>query len=1340
MSKTRTAFVAVALIAGLVSASAPAAATGAPSRDPRAAPRISASRGDPRGGEPRPPGAAEAPPPGPWTMRKALPAPRAAYDPSLASVDVAKEAGFTQLTRGDLDPTPDVQITQEIIDKAAELGSVQAIYEFVRNGFEFQPYYGSWKGSVETFHQRAGNDYDLASLLIALLRASNVPARYAEGDVEMPVARAKSWLAVDSGEVAASALYTMGMGGLAVVSYPPGTSTCCIGHATPGCDDPDVQACVCARDVYCCDTQWDSYCAAEAVDWGCTTCPTEVVAVRAHRIWVEAYVARGYGGRTWVPLDPAFKLASVHAGSDIPEEMGLDAQAFIDDYVDPADAGVTLPRPETPVELLENRVSEYLATNHPGTTLEDVLRTHALVPESLEELPASLPYTVRSRAGSFVEIPAARRYQIRFHMYSGATQMIDHTLNLPEIAGKRISIDYVGATPADQAILDANGGIYRTPPSQVSLKPVLRVDGQDVAVGAAGIGMGLVHNSDVVFLQPVNASGQPVNTIPAIYNGIVAGASQVVGIAVEGVAETLALPPPADDTEGLASLRFDMAMDYLGRVYERHHELGRLMHMFVTTDVSDAIVENVVNVTYDLFGVPQTFTWKGLRVDADRSVMGIWPVGEMDAPDEEPRDYLILSGPESSLHESRVYEDSYGQDSVSTIKILELASRDGITIYKRWATLPLPPNTQSAAVRQQLEAAINGGDAVTFPADPQTIGTPETGQWTGTGWIDQNPYDGTAGYIISGGNHGGATVETWPPEFVDLSEDDKEIRQVEIEIVVPVQDSPDGSAIYTRDVEEKLRFEYVVHVTYSDGSARTLPAAGTYVKETRNTTRTFVPGNYDFKIWIARRVWWIFNSTIAEALRKVSIVGVLVRGPHDWWNPFACGSDPGKWLPVLPPAAGQAPVNVQACVYPDHDPSGGTMATGYAWAGGARLSFLTPGAQSTGIVPAGQDASAALDDQDVDVVVSLPGGKQSHAAARFDYAAGGADPKHKMTVYKVAMEYPSPPPLDVAATAPDFFGNEFAFTAASPSQVTVRCRATVEPNIPDVLSYVDDKLKWDIPGVSTFLGLGGWSWSNSWGFLSSSGKGHGINTALFATETDLPGHNADLGQKPATLQLKVGDTYYTIEARQIELLFPRLELNHPGSPSNAPNWFYYWKDGGICGITDSVEYDPGCAANWRGYYNSGENHVHICAAAAARNWGPEHYASDAGSGYGDIDVTGHGLGPYCVAETIGHENRHRHYHDTWTALIARDEADGENDGDDFDDPDNDGIPNVAEPNYDGVRTNPNDPDTFNMDWIYAGFGDNEIRCRAFELHHGIAVDTALDWSSPGTHSNPPYNP
>lgn len=424
-----------------------------------------------------------------WEVRPALAAPQAEHDLEALTVDVGAVAALQAPDPGDLDPTIDVQITQEIIDKAAELGTVEAIYEFVRNECRFQAYYGSQKGSVETLRQQAGNDYDLASLLIALLRASGIPARYAVGEVEMPVDRVNSWLAVDDGWVAGSILYTMGLEGVIIVSGP------------------------------------------------------DVVAVRARRVWVEAYVPRGYGSSTWMPLDPAFALTTVHEGIDIPEEMGLDAQAFVDEYWDPSDPGVTLPREETILQLLGQDIQEYLDVNYPGMTVDEVMRAQEMVPENLGLLPGSLPYTVRSRDEVFSEIPADRRYQIRFHLHSGATNLIDHTVNLPEVAGKRVTIDYVGATPADETTIDSYGGIYQTPPALVDLKPVLRVEGTNVAVGATGVGMGLQHESDIHFLAPVNGQGLPQNVVPAIYNVIVCGASQAIGLAVEGASEGLLLEP-----------------------------------------------------------------------------------------------------------------------------------------------------------------------------------------------------------------------------------------------------------------------------------------------------------------------------------------------------------------------------------------------------------------------------------------------------------------------------------------------------------------------------------------------------------------------------------------------------------------------------------------------------------------------------------------------------------------------------------------------------------------------------------------------------------------------------
>ena len=41
---------------------------------------------------------------------------------------------------------------------------------------------------------------------------------------------------------------------------------CCAANGTIGCQEPDIQACVCEMDPYCCNVQWDAICANEAED------------------------------------------------------------------------------------------------------------------------------------------------------------------------------------------------------------------------------------------------------------------------------------------------------------------------------------------------------------------------------------------------------------------------------------------------------------------------------------------------------------------------------------------------------------------------------------------------------------------------------------------------------------------------------------------------------------------------------------------------------------------------------------------------------------------------------------------------------------------------------------------------------------------------------------------------------------------------------------------------------------------------------------------------------------------------------------------------------------------
>jgi len=82
-----------------------------------------------------------------------------------------------------LESTPDSNTTDLfIMQKAQELSNdPNQIFSFVRDEIGYESYRGSLRGARGTLWSKAGNALDQASLLIALLRASGIPARYVQG-------------------------------------------------------------------------------------------------------------------------------------------------------------------------------------------------------------------------------------------------------------------------------------------------------------------------------------------------------------------------------------------------------------------------------------------------------------------------------------------------------------------------------------------------------------------------------------------------------------------------------------------------------------------------------------------------------------------------------------------------------------------------------------------------------------------------------------------------------------------------------------------------------------------------------------------------------------------------------------------------------------------------------------------------------------------------------------------------------------------------------------------------------------------------------------------------------
>jgi len=102
--------------------------------------------------------------------------------------------------------TEEVQFTDDIVALAQTLGHRPVdIYNWVRNNIKFMPTIGATQSVQQTLDMKQGNAFDIASLLIALLRSSGIHARYVYGSIEISAPRISNWLQVND-VVAASTL------------------------------------------------------------------------------------------------------------------------------------------------------------------------------------------------------------------------------------------------------------------------------------------------------------------------------------------------------------------------------------------------------------------------------------------------------------------------------------------------------------------------------------------------------------------------------------------------------------------------------------------------------------------------------------------------------------------------------------------------------------------------------------------------------------------------------------------------------------------------------------------------------------------------------------------------------------------------------------------------------------------------------------------------------------------------------------------------------------------------------------------------------------------------------
>lgn len=312
----------------------------------------------------------------------------------------------------DLEQTNDTVINDDVRSEFSELESVLEVYQYIKNNYTMEFYFGSRKGAVGTSAEKAGNDYDIASLLIGILRDRNIPARYAKGEIEITAEQAMEWTATDDINVAMRVIAALGIPTTGMVSNG------------------------------------------------------ETVAVRLEHIWVEAYVPytdyRGTGNlsgeRLWIPLDASFKEMIHTDGVNLDEIQGYISNPSNQITSSTELNGVNIGELAGMTDDDNSALIKYLLENGYGeATLAETFGGTSIVTTDLGYLPLSLPYYNTDNVETFENISEDDTDSITFKLYGNSTtgsdfsgtNSINYTYLAPDVYGKRIILSYVPATQAD---------------------------------------------------------------------------------------------------------------------------------------------------------------------------------------------------------------------------------------------------------------------------------------------------------------------------------------------------------------------------------------------------------------------------------------------------------------------------------------------------------------------------------------------------------------------------------------------------------------------------------------------------------------------------------------------------------------------------------------------------------------------------------------------------------------------------------------------------------------------------------------------------------------------------
>jgi hypothetical protein len=320
------------------------------------------------------------------------------------------------------------------------------------------------------------------------------------------------------------------------------------------------------------------------------------------------------------------------------------------------------------------------------------------------------------------------------------------TFGLLGLSNSKIIISYEPESVDDQETINSFGGLDNTPAYLAALRPVLTIDDETVMIGTGGVLMGSDYTLAVTFVSP--------NGTQTVANSVISGNMTALGIVAEQ-----AVVPAGINEEKASDLLYREAIRYIDNWNKGEAELASLLKVVHIRPLPTLVtLANTYDVTYADDQTPAGIEWKGLFLDADLKTIETVGSPEFGIGSEREKTFMQISGLQGSALESKLFEDAFGVTSVSTAKVFGVANSSQpaiptLSIDQANIDAILPTLAFDGNIKQDIMDSVAQNLTIRIP-ESETLYQ----DWTGIGYIKENPATDEAGYMLSGMVAGGMTA------------------------------------------------------------------------------------------------------------------------------------------------------------------------------------------------------------------------------------------------------------------------------------------------------------------------------------------------------------------------------------------------------------------------------------------------------------------------------------------------------------------------------------------------------------------------------------------------------